>query len=139
MIDVRELRVGNYVTDESLDLIGCTVLVENITDKGINITINPDKCRIEPEYTFEQLKGVYLTGKILSKCGFEINKGSFDTKVATLKSHTPDASPISIVIYGAGKMVGPAILYGKTTRILHLHQLQNLYFDLTGQELEITF
>lgn len=66
-------------------------------------------------------KPVELTEEILLKCGFKIGN----------KYSNEDARIGDFVITFGDNF------YYKKTQIKHLHQLQNLYFAITGFELEI--
>jgi hypothetical protein len=75
-------------------------------------------------------KPIELTEDILIKCGFEIPaEDGFFQRVCN--------GVVKIKIDKTIKL--PVVLIGGTilTHILYLHQLQNLYFDLTGTELEL--
>lgn len=131
MIEVNELRTGiilkpirprhheEFITVESFD--GAIV---NCTFRG---------------YDLDELHPIPLTEEILLKCGFE-KEGSYNYRYNNLKIHEinlkscwVDASNSEhvwyFVFHQAGKMFHIKCKY--------LHQLQNLYFALTGKELEV--
>lgn len=137
MINANELRIGNWVTDQFYDSFKTMIQVDSQNDKGINLIIEDDgrypeiaSRWIEPEYKYEQLFGIPLTPEILEKCGFE--------KDYTGYRHT---SQFSIYITKDGyfmpawmdKAVWPYPLFDK--KMEYLHQFQNLYHALTGEEL----
>lgn len=110
MIKANELRRGNYI-----------VFNDSIIPV-LNIATDTPDC-----------EGVYLTHKILIACGFEkfgryaIGAGSYVTY---------RKGKIELIQQANGY---PYILPMYEVKIKYLHQLQNLYFTLTGQELTINF
>lgn len=125
MIDVREFRVGNWIVDRELEPEGSIYWqVEQVNKYGVSYkngscwTINP-----EP---------IQLTEEILLKCGFvkEFEGGYCD------KNRFVIFKNIHNNVFG---LVDSGFYYSKVNGVLHLknlHQLQNLYLVLTGQELE---
>jgi len=114
MIPINELRIGNYILSD-----GIIVKVTGLSDEyriwwkwhlGDNV-YNADNDRED------QIDPIPLTMEILEKCGFS---GAWTT------------------INGLdGNLMGvklPELEY----EIKYVHQLQNLYFALTGNELNIT-
>lgn len=121
-----ELRIGNYITR-----FGDNVVVDGIDKKHRNdtdyyIRIKEDR---ELGYWLDQFKPIVLTEEILLKCGLEKRKdGNFNLF---------KQSKVDIVIdkeFSAWKCDGINFSVGC---IKYLHQLQNLYFALTGEELNI--
>lgn len=114
-----ELRIGNYINNEQR-----TEVVVSIDDWKIECHLLTDR---EKETLYEVsmslINPIPITQEWLVKFGFD-NLGTFG--------------------FGIGKF---HIRYGKTARdfyffidnefvhIKHVHQLQNLYFALTGEEL----
>lgn len=112
MIKATELRIGNWVEVENYK----NIQLENVHPKG---TTHGDD-----QYLISMLKPIPLTEEILLKCGFR---------------------KISSVIYIKNKItinvfsdVGVCFsLNERFSKIKSLHQLQNLYWCLAGEELEI--
>ena len=79
------------------------------------------------EYDIKSLVPIPLTEEILFKCGFTRFGKSF-------RLNTFEYCPISknLVIHGHGGYYTGLIL-----KIQYFHKLQNLYFELTGEELTI--
>lgn len=119
----NELRIGNWVLNASSKT---PVQVDSICNKGISLFA--DCCvtggELEVIYSFNDLEPIPLTEEILEKCGFEKDepKGWYRKGFMDLF----DGNPFH---YASGNNLCPDILY--------LHQLQNLYFALTGEELNI--
>lgn len=109
----EELRIGNYV--------------RGITDTKKRVT---SVCIPELKYA-HLFEGVPLTEEWLERFGFEwsiqhqgFNKEGF----ATAREHYINDS-------GKIKLDGYSL---KGVIVKHIHQLQNLYFALTGEELTLT-
>jgi len=114
MIQPEELRLGNYVLSKE------TQQPQRIT--GIT-TENPFIDAITFDYTdYEDIDPIPVTEEILLKCGFEKKDAFWFTK---------DIIKIETTL-SRGRFK-----YAGFVSVKHLHQLQNLYFALTGQELEI--
>lgn len=132
-MEAKDLRIGNLVTDEWFDSFKAIITVDSINDKGINLTIEDDgnwselaQHFIVPEYNFDKLRGIPLTEDWLLKFGFEkIDNGSYpvfhkDNFYFELVNH---------------KKIGFIFPKYWSIKIEYVHQLQNLYYALTGQEL----
>ena len=117
MIPANELRLGNKI----LKLAGYVVEVD--IDTLIRIKRSP-----------QFYKPIPLTPEVLEKCGFEndISVGVW------LKKNRP-VELTSIAIWDKGNDVPYKFCMhdNKPFPIHSLHQLQNLYFALTGEELTV--
>ncbi|MDV3882965.1 hypothetical protein CMU04_06490 [Elizabethkingia anophelis] len=111
----KELRIGNYIKHSELSDITEVIAVGK---DYIHILFNN-------ETLYESIKWftpIPLTEEWLLKFGFEIDNGWF--KIGYLK-----LLPIRDLYYRA--------IVPITKDIKYVHQLQNLYFALTGEELTI--
>lgn len=117
MIDAKELRLGNWV--ERLD--GSQF---QITASDIELI-----SRITPQLTPNP---IILTPEVLEACGFEIT-----TSQAHNITHAYNGY-LALNTYTKGGEFWWLRYYqgGTNAKIKYLHQLQNLLFDLCGQELE---
>ena len=121
-----ELRIGNYIRHE--DKNGAfTVEVIGITPKGATVKYGPGVSTI----TQEEITPVPLTKQTLLRCGFSevgiyenvLHRGDYrvyldaEAKDGLLKYETDD--------------------YHLEVEVKSVHQLQNLYFALTGSELPV--
>lgn len=132
MVNVRDLRLGNLV---AAGLIICEVtsihLVPQINEAHIRVSGFVDK---DPQYCFYdyQLDPIPLTPEILEACGF-VQSNEFDD---TFRLNELDIyyrkGYCEWVVDDRGDNEGTRPRF-----IKHLHQLQNLFHSLTGQELEI--
>lgn len=140
---VNELRIGNLVEvynpkyhkqvrDKTLIVVG----IEGVKEKPIISLINADKkenyCRPYLNQDIKYIKPIPLTEEWLFKFGF--NKGKHLTPqnynndiVRVYKWMTADVYIFSIFKYRTPDRLN----------INYVHQLQNLYFAITGKELEL--
>lgn len=123
MIAPQELRIGNWVLDED----GKMSSVKSINDRtvGLHTTFYAHSS------SYKTISPLPLSPEILEKCGFV--KGENDRLVFHFRGFFEAAQsievPNSVILYCNNRCVSEPIKY--------LHQLQNLYFALTNQELQI--
>lgn len=129
MIKIEELRVGNWVlwNGEYVNVYGLEKALERFERTKIN------------DLYIEDFEPIPLTEELLTeKCGFEDEDGGFgrwlrlDYDIHNKNRH---------MLYKIGIERIEMCSKGMTTAdapLKHLHQLQNLYFALTGQELPVT-
>ena len=143
MIDPNELKLGNYVAvkNKGNDVIGKVFAINKecvSIDGGNN------------NYDYHLLYPVPLTEALLLKCGFEAidygDKYDPDDEFAGYFEYH-----LNIGIFYRDLICKPSggwycyvqdvdMIEGndiKTKNIYYLHELQNLYFALTGKELEV--
>lgn len=118
----EELRIGNWLISISS---GRQLVVDDIGDSGINIQWYHELT--DYEFRWQDVDPIPLTSSILEKCGFNIfseqyNNG-FRFKYMKLYNHNENLyfNPYD---------------WNFQLEIKYLHQLQNLFFALTGEELE---
>jgi len=138
-----ELRIGNWIDDTSED--GGFFQVEGICkDKegfsGYYIIYRNGsfKCSLEEdelESDLIQIKPIPLTEEILLKCGFKKDlDGSFQKNDVSIFLDKRFKTNLYLQTNDSNRNF---IWFGYECKIQHLHQLQNLYFALTGEELNI--
>lgn len=114
MINANELRIGNWIL--------------NGNDHPIEVGYHEIKYATLHPGTQNNYEPIPLTPEILEKCGFgkqDNNSHQLDTDVGfCLWGRNGE---INVHAY-EGDEIGEAVK--------HLHQLQNLYFALTGNEIE---
>lgn len=122
MIQAKELRIGNILKDK---LTGALLRVDELTIEGKIVTYVIDRSKY-PLPKGWQITPVEISEEILLKCGFE-------KKVNYVKGMT--------IKDGIAFFDDNEFGHDKEDEIecKHLHQLQNLYYSLTGQELTINF
>lgn len=115
MINPQDLRIGNYLMLENgeflkvnYETIRCLVVLQD-----------------KPNY-----KSIPLTEEILFKCGFTNIGNNYEKEWLLIHTHLPTGEFHFLLNEpNTGKY--------KITNLKHLHQLQNLYYCLTGKELEV--
>jgi hypothetical protein len=124
MININELRTGNLIR------------FERFKDKFEYCRINNAIQLADIENSQEHYNRFYsyvpLTPEILEKCGFENNEIFKETITIVVDLDYP--TEFGYAVDGCG--VTAKIIIPRW--IKYLHQLQNLYFDLTGEELTIS-
>jgi len=133
MIQGNELRIGNLVQDE----LGIEKMLRVYRIDEAAITCG-DKEFSHP-YLPETLKPIPLTPEVLEKCGFGARKFIEIGKYSYLEI---DMTVVNTIGYRAIIQLEEndegVIERYFMPHIKHLHQLQNLYYALTGTELTIT-
>lgn len=151
-----ELRIGNIVKvikPGGYNNVGDLIIINSVDKNGVNHwqDMGATGCN-----TFDGIEGIALTEELLEKCGFKslgndghISKGK-NGEVPVLWGIN-DSGPL-FCRYENGKFYLISKFYPyeyaespsyqwdfekQSTCIYCLHQLQNLYNDLTGTELEI--
>ena len=120
----NELRIGNYIS--RLDLVDIhKKRIEQILELGKKATTTGSLKVIS---NYEDLIPIPLTEEWLIKFGFikdgkEFNKWCGDYEYS--------------FSFEYGFVFGQLVDYSHEIKIKHVHQLQNLYFALTGEELTI--
>jgi hypothetical protein len=134
MIHVKELRIGNKVKCTISNDAGIyTILAIPEWIKEMSQPIVIDRC---PKQTvpIDRLRGIKLTPELLVEYGFKQDRiykymYSIETfiihKMATDSKNKPEVWQLALD-YG----------HSLNTEIDYFHQLQNLYYYLTGKELE---
>ena len=121
-MNAKELRIGNYVNYDNKDAI--------ITIDDFNHIIKYDIHIINP---------IPITEDWLLKFGFEQQEFTYNYNIDdTLSLQVLNVKGVyfpSLVEYPEMTLVGTQIVHLKC--ISFVHELQNLYFALTGEELEL--
>lgn len=124
MIQANELRRLNLVQTNELsvnELPNKIRIVDGINNSDIDLTNSTTQNLIG-------LSPIPLTEEILLKCGAK--KKKYGVMYMSVKGFTIEFELIKNNIYGSYlEMIGLDIQY--------LHELQNLFFALTGKELEV--
>jgi len=149
MIQSNELRIGNYVIFSEDSTI---LMVGEISEKGLVVQNEEETTWIE----IENFDPIPLTEGILLKCGFEVEKSAdiyeydiYSIQISNNRSLCYCKHPLKNSTTGEkttddawwfDDYFGPSFTnFGDDfwCKIKHLHQLQNLYYALTGEELNI--
>lgn len=138
----KELRLGNYVSvisdvldpflnDHGLEGIDNAFKVVGIDSFHINVSIDGLECEV---YLYEY-KPILLTEEWLIKFGFE--KDVLELFNLEILKDIEPTSEIIIDLKDFQCEISRNKRFGITLKMQYVHQLQNLYFDLTDEELTI--
>ena len=118
MIPTKELRLHNHVLH-----LGT---IREVT------AVRPISVQLDDIYAVNnEIDPIELTPEILKKCGFELSGARLNEIQIT------ELNEIQITEFEEGYILVIYSEYEYGKKIKYLHQLQNLYFALTGQELTI--
>ena len=137
MIKANELRLGNaleYLVEDCVDNSSEWML--NIVDTADIVDAASNESIFNKYY-----RPIPLTPEILEKCGFRMERKQWALNVGGELFHY--AFIEGFVVYAKNKNYNELTLDSVTKPnrsrfIQHLHQLQNLYFALTNEELNYT-
>ena len=122
---ISELRIGNWVTDGFGNCVEVTGIISENNTSG---------------YKTETLKPIPLTAELLVKFGAKIVQSRaifiLDGLHRTMEIvfYGPN---IYAELYESPELSSDELKHFTIGGIKYLHQLQNLYFALTGEELEV--
>ena len=130
MINANELRLGNYLMQK----VATRIITTSCTYQHFELLSKGEK----------DLFPVILKTEILEKCGFIENKDypllpsarEFKLVLPVIGNHQNE---IYAYIKNNKECFGRATLNGLpvSNNFYHLHQLQNIYFALTSEELKV--
>jgi hypothetical protein len=125
MIDPKELRIGNLITQGG----GHILEVTSILTHGVQC-FNKTYGFKTSRFLWDELIPIPITPEWLVRFGFKGQKGLFETyyELADFEYHSGDKK--FGISYGEDNLY---CIYD----IQYIHQLQNIYFALTGQELTV--
>lgn len=130
-MDIKELRIGNFVKYR-----WAIIKVDSIYRCGINLKSVYNKYACQDQVTgrvkIKDVKPIPLTEEWLLKCGFIKGNDMFFLPVPML-----DMEIHAVFFHGQYVIELHNHVKAIITEVKHVHQLQNLHFSLTGQELTI--
>lgn len=109
-----ELRIGNWIKDGND--------IEQVTIDHLNC-LNSGRCEFD---------AIPLTEEWLLKLGFERHHADYANDIIYIKN-VPDNTEFEWGVYP--NKLGSGIQIQNRNLLKYVHQLQNLYFALTGEEL----
>lgn len=134
MIPVQELRVGNIVKIDDEYLGPIEGKVTSLNEKAeVELLLSANKGNIiHFRCGAEDIFPIPITEELLLKCGFE--KEPFSSKIYKI-----DTEDSSVVYYFEGNMLDIRTKDNNRISVMckFVHQLQNAYYLLTDDELEI--
>ena len=123
MIQANDLRIGDLVNYHDDDIV---FQVTEISKLGIGVKNDTEETWIE----YDRFSPIKLTPELLEKCGFEMD-GSYQCPLwKNIKGFEFWDE------YGTGAY-SYRFMNSFDVELKYLHQIQNLYFTITGSELEV--
>ena len=133
----NELRIGNLVFNDYLKV---NKYIVGIFDNEIWLS-NTDELNQNQRSNVESINGIPLTEQILLKCGFESYKTYLLRKKINddfyLIFSPKDTRPLYCILRMYNDDMDMLQECNNIVDCNYLHQLQNIYFALTGEELEL--
>ena len=130
-MNINELRIGSWIFDAG-DEQKCfqveQICKNNDGFSGYYIVFRNGS--FKSSIDSDSIQPIALTPEILEKCGFEKHHADFFIDALMLKQK---GNLWEVWLYPTPP---PQSAYN-ATNIIYLHQLQNLYFCLCGEELEV--
>lgn len=129
MIQANELRIGNWVTELIKNRI---VAIDGIESNQDFVWVNYLNGSGQYKVGINDIEPIPLTPEILEKCGFEITGQTEHPNNIWTKYGEESKFELEQIIH--------FFLYDNKcfgTQVNYLHQLQNIYFSLTGEELDV--
>ena len=131
MIAANELRIGNWVNYDSDDTPFCVI---EIAISGISVKNSEEETWIE----IDQFSPIPLSSEILEKCGFICENANEDDRYYHLRLSNEKYCDLSFITGDKNGFMEVCLFpYETYFRYQYLHQIQNLYFTLTNEELKI--
>jgi hypothetical protein len=122
-----ELKIGNLLRDK---VTKTELKVINLTEKDIvTFVIDRSKFPLQDGWGIEPIP---LTEEWLLKFGFERHHADYANDIIYIKN-VPDNTEFEWGVYP--NELGSGIQIKNRNLLKYVHQLQNLYFALTGEEL----
>ena len=147
MIDIKELRIGNYVLykDKKVRITGIVLGSDNAKDAFKEDTLLGDK---NERLNRSDCSSISITDELLKSCNFQTIRNRITFRVLPRVAYELKYQPSGIMDYCYLVIVKDNNVFNHVVPadndkdccfipINSLHQLQNLYFDLAGKELEI--
>ena len=126
MIKPTELRIGNYVVWNRFD--NPIIKIYGVSERGTWISTDTGTHGVE----WNEFEPITLTEELLLKCGYIVGNEYSAGKRLIYAVNGVFNSGLSFILWKNGDE-----LTCVQKHIKYLHQLQNLYHALTGEELEL--
>jgi hypothetical protein len=128
MIKPNELRIGNWAYTN-----GRSQKILSIFEEGVNLVVDQSGHFPVNEFTkYDCIEPIILTPELIAGCGFRASTSLKETNYYNDDIH-------GSILFKDGEYWLIDYELNGWVRLQYLHELQNLYFSLTGAELEINF
>ena len=133
MINNKELMIGNYLKNKKTgEIVEVLEIYDTRISIGMKILINLKQMSV-PLSNYEPIP---LTPEILEACGFEKEEDNYTMKVnEQLFVYYGGYERIVRLCFYDGNYSYPVHYKNAGNQFQYLHQLQNLFYSLTGEEL----
>jgi hypothetical protein len=141
MVQANELRIGNYFFRSIHSFCGKSSVVTKVRDMPYLIYDNKEGYLMN-EVWADEYEPTPLTTEILVKCGFKTNnRFAYKIKLSSDTSLELDSDGefFNVFLRQENSEEHIDTVYLGVLELKFLHQLQNLYFALTGEELTVNF
>lgn len=129
MIKTEELRIGNLFWDAQKTVQVAYTIHETVVNESWTGPLPDGKYKLNPGYGEDDMEPIPITPEWLKRLGFEKGyKGVYTCDKLDIEPTKDGYQPVTM---GHDDYVE----YGLS--IHYVHELQNLYFALTGEELTI--
>lgn len=141
MIKVAELRIGNLVKYTgtpypNYPLVNGMVIVEDIVGNGVNLSMGGSTL-----YKADKLEGIPITPEWLERMGYVRFQYYTDEYLWSLVDENNTMTGDFCIVEENNRLIPMngtgGYEYAIAREIQYVHQLQNLFFTLTGEELTI--
>lgn len=140
MINTNELRIGNFVKTTHPKHRGEPMKILAVTGTQVSFAQLNDHTYIW--FDIANCKPIRITAEILEKCGFKLSESERRYEIDHEDGHKLLAHWNSLMgrvhAFGIEYLDDEGSCSNFCWNLNSLHQLQNLYFALTGEELNIT-
>lgn len=132
-MDKRELRIGNVVYDSLNQSYDVVIGINNNDTVDFPFELNNDICFVD---------GIKISGEILKKLGFIQHNPTEDYYTKTYNDPL-DIGYIKMSMFFANNRWTLSVILGEDSSMImkknikYIHQIQNAFYLVTGQELEI--
>lgn len=140
MIQTNELRIGDFFWDSEWRIQTVYTIHETVVNESWTGPFPDGNYKLNEGYSEDDMTPIPLTPEWLERCGFEAfnNEGIYARKFhaqGELILFSTDSPVAKSNDFPPGKIY---YMFSSVAHFIdHLHQLQNLYFALTGEELTI--
>lgn len=137
MIDVRELRIGNVFKTSDCEIFKVGEIYKK--EDGVSFVENRVDCNGSLLYgAVEDLQPISITEELLARCGMK----ECDDACIIRYAYRNGKFKMNIMICDLKKYILSINDIEKGFQICnmevkYLHQLQNIYYDVTGKELDV--